>query len=58
MTEKNASSQRLDQLLVARGLFDSRSRARDAIARGTVTVGGSIVTKDIWILGLKTLISL
>jgi 23S rRNA (cytidine1920-2'-O)/16S rRNA (cytidine1409-2'-O)-methyltransferase len=31
---------RLDQLLVARGLADSRARARDAILRGHVTVGG------------------
>lgn len=36
---------RLDELLVARGLFPSRSRARDAILRGTVTVGGQIATK-------------
>jgi len=31
---------RLDQLLVARGLADSRARARDAILRGHVTVAG------------------
>ena len=31
---------RLDELLVRRGLYDSRSRARDAIERGTVTVDG------------------
>jgi 23S rRNA (cytidine1920-2'-O)/16S rRNA (cytidine1409-2'-O)-methyltransferase len=36
---------RLDQLLIARGLFDSRSRARDAIDRGTVKVDGKVVTK-------------
>lgn len=41
----HAPSTRLDQLLVSRGLFDSRSRARDAIARGTVTVDGRTVTK-------------
>lgn len=40
-----APSIRLDQLLVSRGLFDSRSRARDAIARGTVSVEGRTVTK-------------
>lgn len=51
MTSKNAHpqtqtpAQRLDQLLVARGLFESRSRARDAIQRGTVTVNGTIITK-------------
>jgi 23S rRNA (cytidine1920-2'-O)/16S rRNA (cytidine1409-2'-O)-methyltransferase len=32
--------QRLDDLLVARGLFASRSRAADAIRRGTVAVEG------------------
>ncbi|MBD9371277.1 TlyA family RNA methyltransferase [Rhizobium sp. ARZ01] len=45
MSEKPATSLRLDQLLVARGLFDSRSRARDAIDRGTVCVDGKVVTK-------------
>ncbi|MDR6756166.1 23S rRNA (cytidine1920-2'-O)/16S rRNA (cytidine1409-2'-O)-methyltransferase [Mycoplana sp. BE70] len=45
MTDKPATSQRLDQLLVARGLFDSRSRARDAIDRGTVRVDGKVATK-------------
>lgn len=42
---EHAPSIRLDQLLVSRGLFDSRSRARDAIARGTVSVEGRTVTK-------------
>ncbi|KQZ12845.1 hemolysin [Mesorhizobium sp. Root554] len=32
--------QRLDELLVERGLFASRSRARDAVQRGTVSVDG------------------
>lgn len=36
---------RLDQLLVSRGFFESRSRARDAIERGTVTVAGKVATK-------------
>ncbi|UDF30542.1 UNVERIFIED_ORG: TlyA family RNA methyltransferase [Roseateles sp. XES5] len=36
---------RLDQLLLNAGLVASRSRARDAIARGTVTVNGRLVTK-------------
>lgn len=45
MTDTPATSLRLDQLLVARGLFDSRSRARDAIARGTVRVDGKVTTK-------------
>lgn len=37
--------QRLDDLLVTRGLFASRSRARDAVERGTVSVDGTVVTK-------------
>ncbi len=36
---------RLDQTLVARGLFDSRARARAAIEAGGVTVDGRVVTK-------------
>ncbi len=36
---------RLDEALVARGLYASRSRARDAIVRGTVLVGGAVVSK-------------
>ena len=36
---------RLDQLLLSAGLFPSRSRARDAITRGTVRVDGRVVTK-------------
>ncbi|WP_024589064.1 TlyA family RNA methyltransferase [Aliihoeflea sp. 2WW] len=41
----SAEKLRLDELLVTRGLFASRSRARDAILRGTVTVAGAVVTK-------------
>jgi 23S rRNA (cytidine1920-2'-O)/16S rRNA (cytidine1409-2'-O)-methyltransferase len=40
-----STRQRLDELLVARGLFPSRSRARDAIERCTVTVDGVIARK-------------
>ncbi len=36
---------RLDQLLLNAGLVASRSRARDAISRGTVKVNGRTVTK-------------
>ncbi|MBB5703367.1 23S rRNA (cytidine1920-2'-O)/16S rRNA (cytidine1409-2'-O)-methyltransferase [Ochrobactrum daejeonense] len=39
------SRPRLDQLLVELGLFTTRSRARDAIQRGTVKVEGNPVTK-------------
>ena len=40
-----ASRQRLDELLVVRGLFQTRSRARDAIERGTVAVSGRVETR-------------
>jgi 23S rRNA (cytidine1920-2'-O)/16S rRNA (cytidine1409-2'-O)-methyltransferase len=36
---------RLDALLVARGLFPTRSRARDAIARGHVQIAGRTIGK-------------
>lgn len=36
---------RLDELLVARGLFASRSRARDAVQRGTVSIKGRPAVK-------------
>lgn len=36
---------RLDQLLVARGLAATRSRARDAILRGAVSVGGVLADR-------------
>ncbi|MCO6048538.1 TlyA family RNA methyltransferase [Mesorhizobium sp. RP14(2022)] len=36
---------RLDEALVARKLFPSRSRARDAVLRGTVSVGGAVCRK-------------
>ena len=39
-TRSEPAPQRLDELLVRRGLYDSRSRARDAIERGTVPVDG------------------
>lgn len=45
MSEKSSSQQRLDQLVLSRGLVASRSRARDAIQRGTVQVDGKVVTK-------------
>ena len=43
MSDQN--TQRLDQHLVTLGLFASRSRARDAVQRGTVKVDGKVVTK-------------
>ncbi|OHV87128.1 TlyA family RNA methyltransferase [Mesorhizobium sp. ORS 3428] len=41
----SSARRRLDELLVERGLFASRSRARDAIERGTVTVDGAVARK-------------
>jgi 23S rRNA (cytidine1920-2'-O)/16S rRNA (cytidine1409-2'-O)-methyltransferase len=40
-----SSRMRLDELLVRRGYFSSRSRARDAVERGTVSVAGAMATK-------------
>ncbi len=36
---------RLDELLMRRGTFATRSRARDAIERGTVTIDGRLASK-------------
>lgn len=36
---------RLDQLLVEQGMFASRSRARDAVLRGTVKIDGKAITR-------------
>ena len=38
-------AQRLDIALVARGLVDSRSRARDLVRRGRVTIDGKVASK-------------
>jgi 23S rRNA (cytidine1920-2'-O)/16S rRNA (cytidine1409-2'-O)-methyltransferase len=45
MAKGSNSRTRLDELLVRRGLIPSRSRARDAILRGTVTIAGAVATK-------------
>ena len=47
---------RLDELLVRRALFATRSRARDAILRRTVRVGGAIVSKPGLVLSEDSLI--
>lgn len=44
-TPKPETRSRLDELLVQRGFYQSRSRARDAIVRGAVAVDGAIVAK-------------
>ncbi|WP_246485356.1 TlyA family RNA methyltransferase [Aminobacter carboxidus] len=43
--QRSGASLRLDELLVSRGFFASRSRARDAVARGAVTVDGQPAKK-------------
>jgi 23S rRNA (cytidine1920-2'-O)/16S rRNA (cytidine1409-2'-O)-methyltransferase len=50
--------QRLDELLVQRGLYTSRSRARDAIARGTVNVDGVVAAKPAQNTGLDAQIEI
>ena len=40
-----SNRQRLDEALVARGFYPSRSRARDAVLRGTVHVDGAVAAK-------------
>ena len=42
---QNLNLERLDQVLVERGLFASRSRARDAVLRGAVRIDGALVKK-------------
>ena len=45
ITNHDAERLRLDELLVRRGAFQTRSRARDAIERGTVVVDGAVASK-------------
>lgn len=40
-----SNNQRLDHHLVERGFYETRSRARDAILRGTVKINGAVVAK-------------
>jgi 23S rRNA (cytidine1920-2'-O)/16S rRNA (cytidine1409-2'-O)-methyltransferase len=51
------STQRLDEVLVARGLFASRSRASDAVKRGTVRVNEALVTKAGQLIDLDAALS-
>jgi 23S rRNA (cytidine1920-2'-O)/16S rRNA (cytidine1409-2'-O)-methyltransferase len=44
-TKPIVTKQRLDQLLLARGLVDSRAQAQAMIMAGQVQVGGQVVTK-------------
>ncbi|MEM1376896.1 MAG: TlyA family RNA methyltransferase [Pseudomonadota bacterium] len=38
-------AQRLDHILVERGFYETRSRARDAVMRGAITIDGVVSTK-------------
>ncbi len=49
---------RLDQLLLARGLVPSRSRARDLILRGQVRVEGAVVTEPSALVAEEMLVAL
>ena len=52
-----SARQRLDEALVARGLCPSRSRARDAVLRGTVRVDGVQAAKPSQMVGAENLLS-
>ena len=53
-----STRQRLDEALVARGLYASRSRARDAVLRGTVRVNGEVAAKPSQPVGANAIIDL
>ncbi len=53
-----AARQRLDEALVARGLYASRSRARDAVLRGTVTIDGETAQKPSQTVGPNAVIAI
>lgn len=52
-----STRQRLDEALVARGLCASRSRARDAVLRGTVEVDGERAAKPSQIVGANNVLT-
>jgi 23S rRNA (cytidine1920-2'-O)/16S rRNA (cytidine1409-2'-O)-methyltransferase len=53
-----STRQRLDEALVARGLCPSRSRARDAVLRGTVRVDGEPASKPSQIVGANNVLTI
>jgi 23S rRNA (cytidine1920-2'-O)/16S rRNA (cytidine1409-2'-O)-methyltransferase len=53
-----STRQRLDEALVARGLYPSRSRARDAVLRGTVKVDGERAAKPSQMVGANTVLAI
>jgi 23S rRNA (cytidine1920-2'-O)/16S rRNA (cytidine1409-2'-O)-methyltransferase len=53
-----ATRQRLDEALVARGLYPSRSRARDAVLRGTVKIDGQRAAKPSQTVGANNVLTI
>ena len=53
-----STRQRLDEALVARGLCPSRSRARDAVLRGTVKIDGERAAKPSQTVGANNVLTL
>ncbi len=53
-----STRQRLDEALVARGLYPSRSRARDAVLRGTVRIDGETAAKPSQIVGANNVLTI
>ena len=53
-----STRQRLDEALVARGLYPSRSRARDAVLRGTVRIDGEAAAKPSQIVGANNVLTI
>jgi 23S rRNA (cytidine1920-2'-O)/16S rRNA (cytidine1409-2'-O)-methyltransferase len=53
-----SARQRLDELLVARGFYPSRSRARDAVLRGTIRIEGSPASKPAQMVAADAVITI
>ena len=53
-----STRQRLDEALVARGFYPSRSRARDAVLRGTVRIDGEAAAKPSQIVGANNVLTI
>lgn len=53
-----SARQRLDEVLVARGFYPSRSRARDAVLRGTVSIAGMPASKPAQMVAADAVITI
>lgn len=53
-----STKERLDEALVSRGFYPSRSRARDAVLRGTVRVDGEAASKPSQTVGPNNIITI